>query len=109
MSPVAGVANLMLDILSQLQRGGNESTGEIGPSSLLLLGPPGVGASQMLLLLSAILLLASVSFLVVPVLDRTLEGFTFMILSQAEARQTSVMNTIIPVLFNKCILRECSS
>ena len=38
-----GVANLMLDLLAQLQVGGVDRQEGGGPSSLLLLGPPGVG------------------------------------------------------------------
>ena len=38
-----GVANLMLDLLAQLQLGGVDRQEAGGPSSLLLLGPPGVG------------------------------------------------------------------
>ena len=40
-----GVANLMLDILAQLGSGDDLASQHTGPSSLLLLGPPGVGES----------------------------------------------------------------
>ena len=39
----AGVASLLLDVLAQMQCGGNGDADGSGPSSLLLLGPPGVG------------------------------------------------------------------
>jgi hypothetical protein len=42
-----GVANLMLDILAQLHSGNDLGSQHSGPSSLLLLGPPGVGESMM--------------------------------------------------------------
>lgn len=41
--PLTGVAALMLDILSQLQSGGREEAEGAGATSLLLVGPPGVG------------------------------------------------------------------
>ena len=41
--PLTGVATLMLDILSQLQCGGREEAEGAGATSLLLVGPPGVG------------------------------------------------------------------
>ncbi len=42
-----GVANLMLDILAQLGSGDDLGSQHSGPSSLLLLGPPGVGESML--------------------------------------------------------------
>ncbi len=38
-----GVANLMLDILAQMQCGGSGGPEGAGAASLLLVGPPGVG------------------------------------------------------------------
>ncbi|KAL0045847.1 hypothetical protein WJX82_006464 [Trebouxia sp. C0006] len=43
-----GVANLMLDILAQLGSGDDLGSQHSGPSSLLLLGPPGVGKTTLL-------------------------------------------------------------
>ena len=40
---LAGVAALMLDILAKLHCGGDGSSEDVAPTSLLLLGPPGVG------------------------------------------------------------------
>ena len=40
-----GVANLMLDILAQMQCGGSGGPEGAGAASLLLVGPPGVGES----------------------------------------------------------------
>ena len=44
--PLTGVATLMLDILSQLQSGGREEAEGAGATSLLLVGPPGVGQQR---------------------------------------------------------------
>lgn len=38
-----GIANLMLDILAQMQCGGGGGPEGAGAASLLLVGPPGVG------------------------------------------------------------------